>query len=369
MPVFEHVPEQEQAQIDSIVRLSREQMSKRFGADTPARRGQHAKDHGCVAARFRVMADLPAPLRVGVFASAGHEYAAYVRFSNAEAEVTEDSKTENGVTTHRSRGMAIKLMGVTGEPLLPLHGALTQDFLMVNHPVFPFANVEDYEAVTRVITADGAPQRFFRERIQRKADGSPDTSDAMTQRTLRTAGVVKRIQSASLSGTPPAYQAPPASPLDNRYFSGAPFTFGSDAVMKFRASPAAPVAGDGNIAERDYLRKALHSRLTAPGAAAVVFEFQVQVRAASSVNVDTEIEDATNEWKESEHPFVTVAQVTIAPQDFEQPAMRALCEELVFTPWHGITAHRPLGGINRLRKAVYESSAAFRHIPKEPAGF
>jgi len=28
-----------------------------------------------------------------------------------------------------------------------------------------------------------------------------------------------------------------------------------------------------------------------------------------------------------------------------------------------------LGGINRLRRAVYEASAAFRHIPKEPAHF
>jgi hypothetical protein len=31
-----------------------------------------------------------------------------------------------------------------------------------------------------------------------------------------------------------------------------------------------------------------------------------------------------------------------------------------FSPWHGLAAHRPLGGIMRVRKAVYESAKKFR---------
>ena len=31
-----------------------------------------------------------------------------------------------------------------------------------------------------------------------------------------------------------------------------------------------------------------------------------------------------------------------------------------FSPWHGIAAHRPLGAIMRVRKAVYEASSGFR---------
>lgn len=36
------------------------------------------------------------------------------------------------------------------------------------------------------------------------------------------------------------------------------------------------------------------------------------------------------------------------------------CEEMAFTPWHALTAHQPLGGINRLRRQVYLGSAIHR---------
>jgi len=32
----------------------------------------------------------------------------------------------------------------------------------------------------------------------------------------------------------------------------------------------------------------------------------------------------------------------------------------LFSPWHGLAAHRPLGGIMRVRKAVYEEAKKFR---------
>lgn len=33
---------------------------------------------------------------------------------------------------------------------------------------------------------------------------------------------------------------------------------------------------------------------------------------------------------------------------------------MAFTPWHGITAHRPIGSIMPVRKAAYQMSAHFR---------
>jgi hypothetical protein len=110
-------------------------------------------------------------------------------------------------------------------------------------------------------------------------------------------------------------------------------------------------------------------RLTAPDAENIVFEFQVQVRTTADLagRIDTEIEDACREWDENEYPFETVAILTIPPQDFDTEQQCTVCERLVFTPWHGIAEHRPLGGINRLRRAVYEASAQLRSMPKEPA--
>lgn len=60
------------------------------------------------------------------------------------------------------------------------------------------------------------------------------------------------------------------------------------------------------------------------------------------------------------HPFIDAATITIPPQDFETDERRALCESLTFSPWHGLAEHRPLGGINRLRRPVYDASGRHR---------
>lgn len=139
--------------------------------------------------------------------------------------------------------------------------------------------------------------------------------------------------------------------------------------MKFSAVPVDPPAeAQPNVADPNYLRNALIERLAVrEDARAVVFKFQVQRRATSGLDVARDIENASTEWPESEHAFVTVATITIPPQGFDSPGRRAACESLIFSPWHGVQEHRPLGGINRMRRAVYEASASFRHLPKEPA--
>ena len=137
--------------------------------------------------------------------------------------------------------------------------------------------------------------------------------------------------------------------------------------MKFRAKPIEPRTGEApDFNEPNYLRMALLKRLTEPGAKAIVFDFQIQVRTAAQLEgkIEQEIEDASKLWTDA---YETVATITIPPQDFDAPERRALCESLTFTPWHGIAEHRPLGGINRLRLAVYEASTQLRHVPKEPA--
>ena len=213
---FEKVPEEEATQIKNITRLTIEQLKSRYPGEKPVLRGVHPKDHGCVQASFEVLETIPEALRVGVFARPGHTYQAWIRFSNAAVLVGPDSPDGK----HGSRGMAIKLMGVSGTPLLHDLGPTTQDFLMVNHPVFAFSNVEDYEALSQILLKDkDNPTRFFVERIHRKSDGTPDMKDPITLRTLRTLAISQRIQSLSTTANPPAYQQPPASPVDNRYFS------------------------------------------------------------------------------------------------------------------------------------------------------
>ncbi len=77
------------------------------------------------------------------------------------------------------------------------------------------------------------------------------------------------------------------------------------------------------------------------------------------------IEDSTIEWRERDSPFVPVARITIAPQRFDSLDQLAFCENLSFTPWHGLPAHRPLGGINRVRRIIYEAISELRHALNE----
>ena len=367
-PAWEVIPDGEAKQIENIVDLTGKQMKKRYANKLPPLRGVHPKDHGCVMAKFEVLNDLPEAYRVGVFAKPGREYQAYIRYSNADILVRPDSTS----VEHGSRGMAIKLLKVDGDRLIPRDEPVTQDFLLVNHPIFAFANVEDYEVLSQVLLEeDDKAAGFFKRRITFK-NGAPDMTDPATVRAIQTKRIITRIQSLAVDPVTPekgAYQTPPASPEDNIYHSGAPYLLGNDYVMKYSVKPVACPSGIApNITDANYLRTALTKRLTSAGATDIVLEFQIQIRTKADLagKLETEIENACTEWKDR---FVTVARITIPPQDFNTKEAILRCENLFFTPWHTLKEHQPIGGINRLKLGVYEASSAFRHLAKEPAGY
>src|SRR3954451_6556144 len=75
-------------------------------------RGVHPKSHGCVKAEFLVNKDIDEKYRVGLFATPGKKFDAWIRYSNAAALREDDlminprdNKRKNG-----SRGMAIKIL-------------------------------------------------------------------------------------------------------------------------------------------------------------------------------------------------------------------------------------------------------------------
>ena len=164
---FEHVEDAdlEARQIDETVLLTVKLLQQR---PKPVRRGVHPKSHGCVRATFTVNADVPPALQVGLFAQPGRQFAAVVRFSNAAAREGPDvdcrGRDETPATPdrHGSRGMAVKVLDVDAEVLAEDDGACNQDFLMINQPVFAFANAEDYLRLDRVLAKhDDNPVPFF----------------------------------------------------------------------------------------------------------------------------------------------------------------------------------------------------------------
>jgi hypothetical protein len=107
----------------------------------------------------------------------------------------------------------------------------------------------------------------------------------------------------------------------------------------------------------DYLRRDLVARLR---------RGDLRFHLAAQFFVDegrTPIEDASVRWSTSVAPLLTLATLTIPRQDLASPEARAsetFVDRLSFTPWHCSEAHRPLGNIQRARRAVYEASARHR---------
>ena len=96
----------------------------------PARRDVHAKLTGYLKAEFRVNESVPNGLGKGVFVP-GKIYQALIRFSNASGDPSRSDDNED------TRGMAIKLLDVPGNKVLENDSeAKTQDFMLINYPVF-----------------------------------------------------------------------------------------------------------------------------------------------------------------------------------------------------------------------------------------
>jgi hypothetical protein len=151
------------------------------------------------------------------------------------------------------------------------------------------------------------------------------------------------------------------SPLEQTYWSGSPYWLGSPAkadghAVKYSLVPCfeetRPPQDPGSMGD-DYLHQALARHLKTREA---VFEFRVHPQTDPAA---MPVEDVSVEWDEAVSRPIPVATLTIGMQDVDSPEGRALaeeCETMAFSPWNAMAEHRPTGGINRLRQAVYLAS-------------
>ena len=106
-------------------------------------------------------------------------------------------------------------------------------------------------------------------------------------------------------------------------------------------------------------------------------EWEVRVQLCTDL-ATMPIEDASVAWPEDVSPFIAVARITVTRQMALSPErLHTADDNLAFSPWHGVAAHRPLGSVMRVRKAVYEGSVNFRgqrngcpmHEPRDMGAF
>jgi catalase len=350
---FEIVPDDEAAQIADIAKKTIQLQNTRATVFKEAQNGQklrgvHPKSHGCVIGNFEINKDIAPDLKVGLFSNPGKQYKALIRYSNASVRIAPDLENgENG-----SRGMAIKIFDIGGGTLVKDKGANNQDFLMINTPAFAFPNVRSYQRLTDALLASpsGAdPRAAFKE--------GPDWTDEDRKNLQKTSTVLRQIKNKVVR-----------NPTEVQYFAAAPSSFGKDRVMKFSAAPCSGEKtpspfNDVNKVTPDYLHEALASTMSQ--GENVCFDFKVQLQTIDQVKKDRAksdasegdlIEDATREWDNI--PFFNVAKINLTiPQTVDlADSTQQDCKSQAFNPWHSLVEHKPLGGINRLRRPVYINS-------------
>ena len=290
----------------------------------PQLRATHPKANACVKANVTVVPNLSPKLNVGFLQGkpdGDKTYKAWIRFSNASDHVTADTKKD-------FRGMAIKLFGVSGERLpVPGDEDNTQDILFIGHNAF-FA---------------GDPRQFL-DFFSACAKGGGSCDPKKNPYVLWHLLTHPRGAYNLLAGRK-AYP----SIADIEWFSVAPSALG-DQVVKYGAFPCerqAQYNRPGNTPY--YLLQRLENVLDPANNRHLCLDLQVQVRNDPDRQP---VENTLIAWVDHAAKWQKVAKIDIYPQTFATTAQQEFCERLTFNPWHGLQAHRPIGGINRALRDV-----------------
>ncbi len=328
----------EEQTFDEIAATMRDIQTKIGERQRHMTRAVHAKSHGLLKAQVTVIDGLPEELRQGLFATPG-SYSAVMRFSTNPGDILSDH-----IST--PRGLAMKIIGVPGE-MLPNHaGEVTQDLVMVNDKAF---NAPDAKTFLKGL---------------KTLDEHVNDSEALKQTVSSVAQVAETAleavggESAALKG----FGHRPTHPLGETFSTVVPLRYGN----YFGKIELTPVSANLVKLCGEHLPHA--SNWNALKDAIVEF-FQTEtavweLRAQLCTDIEKmPVEKADAKWDEELSPYVTVAQVTVAPQAVYSDARRVWVDEhLTFNPWHGLAAHRPLGNVMRARFKAYKASTEARHI-------
>jgi hypothetical protein len=336
-PSFEQIPDDEADTARELADTLHSIMETTFKDNGHAHRSVHAKSHGLLKGQITVLDGLPPALAQGAFAKPG-TLPLVLRFSTNPGDVLDDK-----VST--PRGLAIKIVGVEGERLPGSEGEVTQDFVMQNAKAFTAATPKDFLRTLKLLakTTDKVPG--LKKALSAVLRGVESTIEAMGGES----GTIK-----SLGGHPQTHI------LGETFYSVVPFLYGPYyAKLAFVPVASTLTALTGQHVDfgdnPDGLRAAVSDYFCTLGGA-----WEVRIQLATDIE-KMPIEDASVVWPEDLSPYVTVARVEVGPQPaWSEQSIREIDDGMAFSPWHGLQAHRPLGGVMRVRKPAYEMSSGFR---------
>jgi hypothetical protein len=280
----------------------------------------HAKATLAVEAELTFL-DLPESLRVE-FAQPGVSYRTTVRFSNAAGIGATDS-------TPDLRGVAMRVH-VSPET--------SHDLLMTNYPVSHARNAQQFVAFAKCL-AGGRRQQVF---------GLPRLCAAVgVGEAIRMLGVVRKGRTV------------PSSLATETYWSRGAMLWGDGLAVRYllRPGPGTPTAPKPVTADPDLLAHEIAARLASGD-----LRFELCVQRFVDLRT-TPIEDTAVAWTQAAAPAEPVAVLTLSKADItsvDAIAFARKVEALAFNPWNTTNAFRPLGNLNRARKAAYDASSAHR---------
>jgi catalase len=287
-----------------------------------SRRGVHPKTHGCVKADFIVNKKIEKHDQVGIFIP-GKKYETIIRFSNA------GPRANNHDSWADSRGIGIKVYSPPGEQLLEV-GEDSQDFTLNSTDTFFADNARNYTDFIKIALQE--------------TDNFKEAAKVYTINILKK---IKPILGLRIKNAFDKIQNLEATnPVSINYFSISPFQHGKNSyseVVKYAVKPCNGTWKEKYDKENpNFLRENLTKHVNNKDSC---FSFQVQ-----KYNGTQAIEDLTIPWKESDSKFYELAKIMIPKQNFVDEIK---CEKVVINPWNTLPAHKPIGGINRLRLASY----------------
>jgi hypothetical protein len=304
---------------NDIIEVFRQNLLRRY-ITRKAERGANAKTYGVARAEFRVLPGLPDYLAKGIFREP-KTYRAWVRFADTGSVITPDPEHVGVV------GIGIKIMGVPGPKLMD-DEVNTQDFTLIGVRTF---TASDTVGMTKLQTQilKYRPEAYFFNPLY-----PGRFLDFIMQ------GLDSRLL---------------GSPLESQLYSCTPFLHGEGQAVHYSVKPLSSRQSSIPVfASDNYLREALIRTLSEQD---WEYEFMAQLQKDPHRQP---IEDASIEWRESETPFIPIARLFIPKQEVGSAAQLAFADVLAINPWHCIPEHRPLGSINRNRKAMYSEMAKLR---------
>jgi len=327
--------EKTSAELTAVMRRISETINDR---SRNAFRSVHAKSHALLKAQMKVLNDIPAYLRQGIF-QPGQDYPVIMRFSTNPGDILADSISS-------PRGLGVKVIGVGGE-MVPNHtGQMTQDFVLVNAKAFGAPDAAGFLKIAQLLEQHVADSVGLKQFVS--------TSTRVLENALEAFGG----ESDALR----AFGHPETNILGESFYSQAPIRYGRY-IAKVGIEPGSENLKQLTGKHVEHLGKR-YSGLR--DEAEKFFETQTaEWNLCVQLCTDLErmpIEDASVKWPEDLSPYVPVARIIAGPQNAYSPERRIYVDEkLSFSPWHCLAAHRPLGNIMRARFEAYKMSSRFRH--------